>query len=159
MIPQTETILKSYFQTGDKPDQLEFEELIGTMFHQDQLAITTADDAADVAADAMALAPVCLLKATAGGGVTPPWTLAAQRNVAAMASIGSGTVRITWTTAFPNVNYVPVINASYTPSGSPPDRIESFVILSQLTNRIDVQFWMGGNVHYPDRIFLVAYQV
>ena len=51
-VPQTQSNLLSYFQTGDTPTQDQFEELIRTMFHMYQQAVTAAEEAAASAAAA-----------------------------------------------------------------------------------------------------------
>lgn len=151
-IPQTETILKSYFETGDKPVQQEFEELIGTMFYYDALALNAADAASDLATEAIALAPVCLLKYTVSGG-----TINAQRNVASVALISSGGFdawRITWTNPFADANYIVQITWTDATVNTMGMRI-----LSQLTTHIDIRFFNGASVDNPSQIFLTAYTV
>lgn len=156
-IPQTETILKSYFETGDKPLQLEFEELIGTMFYYDALALNAADAAADLATEAISLAPVCLLKYTVLGA-----TINAQRNVASVAKISTGGFdawRITWTNPFADEHYIVQITWS-----DSTVNIMGMRILSQQATHIDLRFFNGagsgsGFIEDPSQIFLTAFQV
>ena len=151
-IPQTETILKSYFETGDKPKQLEFEELIGTMFYYDSLALEAAQDAQDAADEAIGLAPTCLLKYTVSGT-----TINAQRNVASVTSISSGgfpAFRITWTNPFANEHYIVQITWSDGTVNTMGMRI-----LSQQATHIDIRFFNGASVDEPSQIFLTAFQV
>ena len=151
-IPQTETILKSYFETGDQPTQLEFEELIGTMFYYDAQALNAADAASDLATEAIGLAPVCLLKYTVTGA-----TINAQRNVASVTKSspsGFDMWRITWTNPFPDEHYIVNITWSDGLVNSMGMRI-----LSQQATHIDIRFFNGATIEDPSQIFLTAFQV
>lgn len=156
-IPQTETILKSYFETGDQPTQLEFEELIGTMFYYDALALNAAQDAQDAADEAISLAPQCLLKYTVAGT-----TINAQRNVASVASFtpdGFQAYRVTWTTPFVDEHYI--VNLTWSDATV---NVMGMRIISQQATHIDFRFFssngsLGTSVDQPSQFFLLAFAV
>lgn len=138
-IPQTETVLKSYFQTGDKPTQEQFEELIGTMFHLFTLAQDAADAAAADAATALARAPLALLKATTNGvsGYTiEPGEVNIASVVASNVGQSSETVRVTWDTPIDTDDYKVLI--SVFSSASP--RQNNVTIVAQTTDYVDLRF-------------------
>ncbi len=151
-IPQTETILRSYFENGDQPTEEEFWELIGTMFYYDSLALNAAQAAEDAAAEAISLAPVCLLKWTTTGS-----TINAQRNVASVAKISSGGFdawRVTWTNPFADEHYI--ISITWTDS---TDTIEAVRILSQQATHIDFRFFDGATITDPSQFHIICFQV
>lgn len=109
-IPQTETILKSYFETGDQPNQAQFAELIGTMFYLFQQAMDAAETAQDDAASALARQPQALVKATYPGSGSSYTVDAAAINISSITVDTSGgsnapKVRVTWTTPFSDATY------------------------------------------------------
>lgn len=107
-IPQSQTTLKSYFETGDVPTQAEFAELIDTMFALYQDAIDSAD-AAQAAADAAEAAALAgAAKAIVSATYNAGWTIIGNDlNVDSITIVG-GSVRVTFTEAFADANYVVV---------------------------------------------------
>jgi len=113
-VPQTETILKSYFETGDQPTQTQFEEFIGTMFYLYQLAQNTAVQASDNADDAVSHAPLAMVTARYVSGTA--YTLDSQQNIASIQTrrvsdsvldnVGNLKLRFNFTTPIVDANYV-----------------------------------------------------
>lgn len=117
VIPQTQTILLSYFQTNDVPTEDQFKELIGTMFYLYNDMVNRATAAEDTANEALALVESLCPTAVARGNYAGN---AANFNgthtgVASIAAIdpGSGLViRFTFTTPFANTNYKTVYSGA-----------------------------------------------
>lgn len=63
-IPQTQTVLQSYFQTGDVPTQNQFLEFIGTMFYLYNATLSAANAAAADAATVSEALPLAAVTAT-----------------------------------------------------------------------------------------------
>jgi hypothetical protein len=109
-IPETQATLKSFFETGDKPTQAQFAELIDTMFALYQLTQTAANAAVATANLALAAAGVTLVSAP--GATTAP--VADQKlNVASITYLGIPLgfyrFRITFTTPYVNLRHIPVV--------------------------------------------------
>jgi len=121
-VPQLESILKSYFETGDQPNQTQFEEFIGTLFALYVDAKTTANEAAADAADAVSHAPMAMVAAHYVSGTS--YVLDAQSNVAsietrnisgsALSDVGNRKLRVNFTAPLASVDYV----ISFTPLSS-----------------------------------------
>jgi hypothetical protein len=107
-IPQTQTVLQSYFQTGDMPSQDQFDELIGTMFYLFNESVSNAAAAAASAAAAAAsaaLLPISASLTLTSGTVV---SLAGANGIASAAvAVVSASYRVTltFTGAFANTNY------------------------------------------------------
>jgi hypothetical protein len=132
-VPQTQTILESYFQTGDMPTQDQFQEFIDTMFYLYEQMTEAAADAATAAAAAtatanaaLALAPAVLLQGTItiSGGAVTGFTLVSQLNVAGFAAEnsggGTGIIDVTFTTPFANADYKVLTGGSFAPFNLTP---------------------------------------
>ncbi|HWY74823.1 MAG TPA: hypothetical protein VN281_04365 [Verrucomicrobiae bacterium] len=112
MIPQTQNILQSYFQTGDVPNQAQYLELIGTMFYyisQLNNSFNTAQTLINNAVTAIQqVAPQVIAGFNTGSGA--PTLIGGggdQTNVASVTFIGPN-YRITFTTPFGNATYKPI---------------------------------------------------
>lgn len=112
VIPQSEVILRSHFETGDKPTQDQFAEFIGTMFYLAQRAQDTADAALAVAALARARAPLVLVSATYPGSGAD-YNMDQRLNVDTVQASGSvggdRVIRVSFTEALPSTAYVVLV--------------------------------------------------
>lgn len=112
-IPQTQSVLLSYFQTGDEPSQDQFAEFIGTMFYLYQATLNQATAAAASAAAAVAAAQAsgplaycrCILN------TLQDFTITKNSNIASVAGVNVVGVPITFTftTPLPDTKYVPLV--------------------------------------------------
>jgi hypothetical protein len=126
-IPETQTNLKSFFETGDLPTQAQFAELIDTMFYLYNDAKDSADAATAVAAAAVASAeavsaPV-IVQFTNDEFTNAIVGLAT--GVASVVNIGAYNFRVTFTTPFLNTLYKVMV-------------AQGMTILALNTNYIDV---------------------
>lgn len=121
-IPQTETILKSYFENGDQPQENEFRELIGTMFYLFTQAIAAADAANANATAALDRAPKAMLKRVAGVNY-------GTLNIDTVTNPSGNLRRVTWTTPFLNADY----KLSITPIEQPASNIGLIVVIAAQT--------------------------
>jgi hypothetical protein len=118
MIPQTQTILQSYFVTGAEPTQAQFTELIGTMFYLYQSAVNSAAAAAATAAALAGSSPLAAVRCTIinttlnnPGAVT----ISKQANIASVQLYNTGgtdvygvpviALQINFAAALPDANY------------------------------------------------------
>lgn len=109
-VPQTESTLLSYFQTGDTPTQNQFEELIRTFFHIAQQATDAAEMATAAAATVQPYA-ARVFGAVRITGYGPPLTYTVIHTFGCAISVtypafNSPLLTATFTTAFANANYV-----------------------------------------------------
>lgn len=74
LLPQQQSVLESYFKTGDQPDEVQFREFIGTMYYLFQQAQNQANLAADDAVIAASLVPLALCSAHYASAVGPDLT-------------------------------------------------------------------------------------
>lgn len=150
VIPQTETILKSYFETGDQPKANEFREFIGTMFYLFTQSIAASDAANVNATDALNRAPKAFLKRVGGVNL-------GALNIASFVQSGTGNanVTITWTTPFLNADYkvsITMIEQAATNMGVIP------VITSQTTTGIVFERRpINGTTLIPADFHLIAF--
>jgi len=133
MIPQTQSVLKSYFQTGLVPTQAQFAELIDTMFFEYQNMQSNVDDAQAYLTLATESLITCAVNAQmrytgstwvttgagASGGLTglPPsltmrFTFSSPRPNTSYLTLASGTV------SNKTVNYCDVLIGSAPSSGT-----------------------------------------
>lgn len=96
-IPQDQTVLKSYFETGKVPTQAQFAEWIDTMFALFQQAQTTANNAVAIASAITTGIRVFGLVSSAG--------VLQDGYGCATSQLGAGVVRITFDDAFADTNY------------------------------------------------------
>jgi hypothetical protein len=112
-IPQDQTVLKSYFETGDTPTQAQFAELIDTMFALVQAAQNTAN-AAQATANSLA-ASGALAKVFATVKADGPPVLEDGFGVSSVTSqalsSGQRTVRINFTTPRADNHYTIAVRA------------------------------------------------
>lgn len=113
-IPQDQAVLKSYFNTGDKPTEAQFAELIDTMFALYQDAKDTANGAVALIAAAAARYPRVY-----GYIKKVPPTLVNGYGIATVTTITLG-VRITFTTPFADTNYTILLTEVDGYSGANP---------------------------------------
>ena len=101
-IPESAAVLKSYFQTGDKPTQAQFADWIDTMFS----IVQTATDAAEAAAAAAAAAQKLrvLLVMTSNASMTIYENIGID-SVTVTAGVGTQIFRFNFTNAFPDTKY------------------------------------------------------
>jgi len=107
-IPQDQTVLKSYFETGDTPTQAQFAELIDTLFSLFQTAQTTA--AAAVTTANAANTGRAMVRANVSNITTHTINTLMSVNVASISYIstsgGFANYRMSFTTAYANTNYL-----------------------------------------------------
>ncbi len=137
-IPQDEVMLLSYFQTGDKPTQDQFGELIGTMFYQFQSLSDRMDALELLVADAIARAPQALASALWPGAGTI-YTLEYQVNVAQIQVLSAPTrFRITFIDPMPDTDYV-VLPVPFSSTAN----VDQNQILDRQLTYCDVAFYDG----------------
>ena len=157
-IPQTEPVLKSYFETGDKPTEDQFVEFVGTMFHNDQVTQGQAA-AAEATADAAlaAATTAALLKATFVA-IGTNYTINAQKNVASVQFVATNSrLRINFTTPFADANYIISVTSNETTD-------TQLTISNQTTGYFELFFGsylVGSVTHYrfPGLLFVVIHKV
>ena len=139
-IPQTQTILKSYFQTGSEPTQDQFAEFIGTMFYLYQgtlnaanAAIATAD--ATQAAQAGAPGPVVIANIVNNAVVG---TLTGVTSWLQQAGFGSNWI-LTFAAPFANTNYKVLVTGN----------------LPQPTLALGTLTFNLANIHNPSGLILI----
>ncbi len=142
MVPQSQATLKSYFETGDKPSQAQFAEVIDTMFWyiNDLNARTAAAEQA--AADAARAAATVLLKASFAAG-TKTWNISDQVRVASVVVVDPQAVqlvhRVTFSgNPFANANYKLLLSHNYPEIGSLGGN-QYLTILAQNLGSFDVK--------------------
>lgn len=112
-VPFDATTMKSWFETGDKPTQQQFADVIDTFMAKFQEAIDAAEAAEDAVTTFLA-APGARAKAFVNTTVAAPPVVADSYGVSGVTSVGSGggtrTVRITFMSAFADTNYTFVAN-------------------------------------------------
>ena len=116
-IPQTLNTLKSYFTTGSKPSQAQFFEWLDTMYALYQQGIDAATAANTAAASAVTSAgtsPKVLLNASISSSV---WTKGANLNVGTVGVPAVGLVRVTFSSALTNNQYI-VVGGMYLPAAA-----------------------------------------
>jgi len=137
-IPQDEVTLLSYFETGDKPTQAQYAELIQTMFALVQEAFDEAAAATAVAEAAEERAPKALANATHPGAGTT-YTLTYQHNIANIQTLAGPKTRITFTEALNDTDYV--VQITPVTSTAHPDQIQ---ILDRQTTHCDIAIYDGA---------------
>lgn len=105
-IPESQATLKSFFETGDKPTQAQFAELIDTMFYLYQAAQTAANAAVVTANAAMAATGLAMFSAPAVGGLGAAVVPDQQQNISSITYIGAQVYRVTFVTPFINLRYL-----------------------------------------------------
>lgn len=113
-IPQTQTVLLSYFQTGDEPTANQFAELIGTMFYLYQEMLNASAQTQTLATATQALVNGSLPRAylsakiaSVGAGNIVVWTLNKSLNIASVsgANFTENATYVTFNNPFPDTNY------------------------------------------------------
>lgn len=160
-IPQDQVTLLSYFETGDKPTQAQYTELIETMFWLYQDAKDKAQQAADDAAEALSHAPQAMVAAHYVSGTS--YTIDAQSNIASVTTrrisdsgldnVGNIKLRFAFTTPMADALYVALLTPL---SGS-----QNWDRVSLVTKTVDyvelvVGNPSGGTIH-PDRVELIVF--
>jgi hypothetical protein len=158
-IPQSEIILRSYFETGDQPTQDQFAELIGTMFYLAAQAAAIASSAGSDAAAALARTPLAVCSAKYPGSGAG-YTIEEGNNVSAVAfqNFGNPTtrhVRFSFT--------VPIVDADYVVSLTPLDPAigpPQVQLVEKTITEVGFRFNVGGAVSSAimDRLMLVVHK-
>lgn len=133
-VPQTQTTLKSYFQTGDRPTQAQYDELIDTMFWYIGQTYTNAQYAAQQAANLQTIYQG-YVNFTISVGATITNSIGNSFNVANVSIVSQGSVviagtnngggggisgftkykcNIVFSNALPGVNYYPTYSSPAT---------------------------------------------
>lgn len=102
MIPQTETVLKSYFVDGATPTEAQFAELIGTLEYLYNESLSAANNAVATANAAKTIAPHCYARVRYSSGV---WIIDRQVGCTAAVNTGTKQVTLTFSTALADTVY------------------------------------------------------
>jgi len=159
-VPQLESILKSYFETGDRPSQTEFDEFIGTMFYLYVDAKTTAIDAANDAADAVSHAPMAMVAAHYVSGTS--YAIDAQSNITSVETrrvsdsvldnVGNRKLRFNFTTPLASVDYV----VSFTPF-SASQSWSQVQLIAKTVNYIEIAVEVSGSGAAVTNVELIVF--
>ncbi len=115
-IPETQANLKSFFETGDIPNQTQFASLIDTMFYNDQDAKNVANQAAtDAAAAVAALASKGAKVILSAQFVTGTgWVIRYSVGVSGLSGGSATALTVTFTAGtFANANYAVFTGVSW----------------------------------------------
>ena len=158
-VPQQEAVLKSYFETGDQPNQTQFEEFIGTLFALFVDAKTTANEAADLAAEANGN-PQVMVAAHYVSGTS--YVLDVIRNCAsvetrrksddALASVGDRKLRVNFTNALTTDDYIVTFNPFSTSQSW-----SQVQLIAKTTIYCEVAVTIGGSGSAPENIELLIH--
>ena len=139
-VPQDEVTLLSYFKTGDKPTQDQYEELIRTFFYLLQVANDNAQDAIDIA-NALAPRTALAMASAVHPGVGTTYTIENDFNVASIVTLtGPSRIRITFDTALAGTDYIVQVTP-FTGTAN-PDQIQ---LITRGTTFCDIAIYDGAS--------------
>jgi hypothetical protein len=146
-VPQTEANLLSYFQTGDKPTQDQFEELIRTMFYLYNVVVTSAA-AAEVSAAAaqakVAALPNCFFFVLITVNADNTYTIRDSSNVASVAVGTAGKlVQINFTAAAASTNYA-VTGSLVLDTDTAANDLDALHYLDKQTTHVQIKLQTSG---------------
>ena len=157
-VPQTQTVLKSYFTTGNVPTQTNYWELIDTMFWYVNAIYTNSQTASSNAALAVALSPSLGTFQLTANNSFPQAAIAHTNNIASLGySYGNNSGALFWhiTNYFSN----PMVNTAYIPVLTSGNNLAANVAIVQFTNCIVFNLTNLANGYSgPNSAFYILYR-